>query len=570
MDIRTVGDAAGTAVEAVLGKVGDAVAPAPADAALARNIGHLHASENTGGRPEADDTHPPAELAAPRKVYEDCSRRVPAAARMESGRRQMTSEGFGAADIRKFIELTRPDIAPQETAAPLAGDHILYGDWRRPEPQLRPVPETVQGFRIRLDLRHTKPPVWRRIEVPGDIPLPRLHEVIQAAMGWTDSHLHRFRTGNDRNAPEFLTQFDLDEGDEGMLEDDVRLDQIIATEGDRLWYDYDFGDNWEHLLRVEKVLDTPPPAAVCIAGKLACPPEDSGGTWGYSELADWVRSDYDETLRPEVFDSTEEGRAWLPDGWHPDAFDIDDTNELIAAVTADPVAVVEELASLLELSRNRGSRGLRDALAHPAAHGPTEISAEAAAELTGPFRVLLDVIGDGAALTGAGYLKPAQVEQIAQRAGIADWWIGKANREDLTWPVAELRATARALGLVSMRKGRIAPTRAIAHHRDDPKAILRHIINRLPLGTAPAERHAGWAALAVAGSETPAEQWDESISWIMFDLGWRDRADPYRAPSSESPTLDVLRLLAGATRKHWRAHGMDPAVATVARAVMQA
>jgi len=263
---------------------------------------------------------------------------------MESGRRQMTSEVLGAADIRKFIELTRPDIAPQKTASPRAGDDLPYGDWRRPEPQLRPVPKRVQGFRIRLDLRHTKPPVWRRLEVPGDIPLPRLHEVIQAAMGWTDSHLHRFRTGNDRNAPEFLTQFDLDEGDEGMLEDDVRLDRIIATEGDRLWYDYDFGDNWEHVLRVEKVLDTPPPAAVCITGKLACPPEDSGGTWGYSELADWVRSDYHETLRPGVFDSTEEGRAWLPDGWHPDAFDIDEANERTAAVTSGPVAVVEKPA----------------------------------------------------------------------------------------------------------------------------------------------------------------------------------------------------------------------------------
>ena len=129
---------------------------------------------------------------------------------------------------------------------------------RRPEPQLLPVPSVVRGFRIRIDLQRTKPPVWRRVEVPGDILLPRLHEVIQAAMGWTDSHLHRFRTSNDRNAPEFLTQFDLDEGDEGMLEDDVRLDQVVANEGDRLWYDYDFGDDWKHLLRVEKVLDDPP------------------------------------------------------------------------------------------------------------------------------------------------------------------------------------------------------------------------------------------------------------------------------------------------------------------------
>src|SRR5690606_16823004 len=128
----------------------------------------------------------------------------------------MASEKFEAPDLQKFIASLRP-----------AADH-LDDLWRRPEPQLLPAPSVVRGFRIRIDLQRTKPPVWRRVEVPGDILLPRLHEVIQAAMGWTDSHLHRFRTSNDRNAPEFLTQFDLDEGDEGMLEDDVRLDQVIA------------------------------------------------------------------------------------------------------------------------------------------------------------------------------------------------------------------------------------------------------------------------------------------------------------------------------------------------------
>ncbi|WP_245650167.1 plasmid pRiA4b ORF-3 family protein [Millisia brevis] len=481
----------------------------------------------------------------------------------------MASEDFEAAEIRKFIELVQTGAAQEQFAAPITDMDSMDDLWRRPEPQLLPVPATVQGFRLRIDLQRAKPPVWRRIEVPGDITLPRLHEVIQASMGWTDSHLHRFRTGNGRNAPEFLTQFDLDDGDEGMLEIDVRLDRILSATGDRLWYDYDFGDNWEHVLRVEKVLDTPPPAAVCIAGKLACPPEDCGGIWGYDELADWVRGDYAEALRPEVFDSTADGRDWLPDGWHPDAFDIDETNQLIAMVTAEPVAVVEELASLLELSRNRGTRGLRDALAHPSAHGPTEISADAAVELTEPFRVLLDVIGGGAPLTGAGYLKPADVEQIAQRTGIADWWIGKANREDLTWPIADLRASARALGLVSVRKGRIAPTRLITDHTGDAQAILRHIINRLPLGRDPADRHAGWAALAVAGSETPVQLWDENISSLMYELGWRSGGNPYGGPPADSPTLDVLRLLAGAARKGPRAHGVNHSVAALARAVIQ-
>ena len=263
--------------------------------------------------------------------------------------------------------------------------------------------------------------------------------------------------------------------------------------------------------------------SVCLTGRLACPPEDCGGVWGYSELAAWVRSDYDDDLRPDVFDSTEEALAWLPNGWHPDMFDVDETNEAIAVISAEPIPVVEGLASLLTLEGLRGARGLRDLLAHPAVSGATEVSAEEAAELTESFRVLLDVIGDGMPLTAAGYLKPAAVEQIAQRTGMTDWWIGKANREDITWPVAELRATARALGLISVRKGRIAPTRAITKHRDDPQAILRHIAGRLPLGNSALEDQAGWLALAVVACETPAQLWEQSIAPKIGRASCRER-----------------------------------------------
>ena len=121
-----------------------------------------------------------------------------------------------------------------------------------------------------------------------------------------------------------------------------------------------------------------------------------------------------------------------------------------------------------------------------------------------------------------------------------------------------------------MRKGRIAPTQAIAKRRDDPQAILRHITGRFPLGTTPAERHAGWMALTVVANETPAELWEASISERLFDLGWRDREGPYRAPSPESPTLDTLRLLAGAIRASGRLKGVNAAVAAIARAVIRA
>jgi hypothetical protein len=113
----------------------------------------------------------------------------------------------------------------------------------RSEPTLRPVPTEIRGFRVRLDLHGAKPPIWRRLELPGDLTLPRVHDVIQTAMGWYDSHLHRFRTGSDHRSPYFITDFDLDEGEEGLLENDVRLDQILAEKGDQLWYEYDFGDS---------------------------------------------------------------------------------------------------------------------------------------------------------------------------------------------------------------------------------------------------------------------------------------------------------------------------------------
>ncbi|WP_239010629.1 MULTISPECIES: plasmid pRiA4b ORF-3 family protein [Rhodococcus] len=70
-------------------------------------------------------------------------------------------------------------------------------------------------------------------------------------------------------------------------------DQLLTGTGDRLWYEYDFGDGWDHVLAVEAVLDEPPTEVRCTAGRMACPPEDCGGMWGYAELAAWVRGGCD-------------------------------------------------------------------------------------------------------------------------------------------------------------------------------------------------------------------------------------------------------------------------------------
>lgn len=453
------------------------------------------------------------------------------------------------------------------TALLNAGPSPMMDLLEEPRPEVRAVPVITRGFRVRLDLRGTKPPVWRRLELPGDLTLPRLHEVIQAAMGWTDSHLHRFRTGVDRRSPHFITDFDLDEGEDGILEDEVRLDQLVASPGDRLGYEYDFGDDWDHVLTVEQVLDTPPSQPRCTGGRLACPPEDCGGIGGHDELAQWVRSGHDDALLPLGLEDAEHGHGWLPPGWHPDEFDIDEANDALAIVSAEPAAVTEELGAMIDQLYRRGDRSLRDVLAHPTSHEPAEISDEDAARLTEPYRVFLETIGEGVKLTQAGYLPPAIVDTFAERSGISAWWIGKANREDLTWPVQEVRETARGLGLVTVRKGRLTPTVKGARVRGDARALWRHIVSRLPLGTKDIDHDAGWLALAVVGSGVPAESWSSGISDLLARFGWRTDHPVYWLPPAISPTLFVLEFLAGSARTSRRLTGVNAAVAATARAV---
>ncbi len=477
-------------------------------------------------------------------------------------------------DAERLAQQLLAGATPEEVRALL--DALLSGrvasifeKMQSVEPTLRSAPTEVCGFRVRLDLHGAKPPVWRRLELPGDLTLPRLHDVIQAAMGWTDSHLHRFRTGSDHRSSYFVTTFDLDEGEDGVSEDDVRLDQLVAVRGDALWYEYDFGDGWDHVLKVEEVLREPPALTCCTDGRMACPPEDCGGIGGYAELARWVRSGYVDDLLPDVFEDAGHAHDWLPMNWHPDHFDLDDVNGALSLAVAEPVAVTGELAELLENLERRGVRALREVLGRPAWHGPTEVTDAEAARLTQTYQVLLDVIGPGVSLTGAGYLPPAIVEQVAERSGITGWWIGKANREDLTPPVAGVRDTARALGLLTVRKSKLIPTAIGTRCRQDPRALWAHIVGRLPLGTKDFDRHAGWLALAVAGSGSPAEKWRDEISDLLLALGWRTERDSYSRPPAYSPTLEVLDELAGAARTGWRATGTDPAVATTARAVIR-
>jgi hypothetical protein len=179
--------------------------------------------------------------------------------------------------------------------------------------------EAVLQLKVTL-IGASKPPVWRRLLVPATMRLDRLHNVIQAAMGWKDYHLHVFSAGG----------VDYGQPDPELGHRDERktsLDRVLSQPGERMRYTYDFGDDWEHDIVVEKVLAAEPGARypICVAGKGSCPPEDCGGVWGYASLR--------ETLEDPTHEEHEDMLEWLgletAAEFDPAAFDADEVNVLL-------------------------------------------------------------------------------------------------------------------------------------------------------------------------------------------------------------------------------------------------
>ena len=161
-----------------------------------------------------------------------------------------------------------------------------------------------------MTLRDVSPPIWRRLVVPGDTTLAKLHVILQVAMGWEDYHLHGFRIGKKRYGPADYEDVMADEIDEST----VTLAEAFGEERKGI-YDYDFGDSWEHEIVLEKTTSTEPQAvAVCLAGKRACPPEDSGGGWGYANLL--------EALADPTHEEHEEYLEWAGEDFDPEDFSL--------------------------------------------------------------------------------------------------------------------------------------------------------------------------------------------------------------------------------------------------------
>lgn len=177
-------------------------------------------------------------------------------------------------------------------------------------------------LQLRIELDDIEPLIWRRVLVPANITLGRLHRVIQAAMGWTDSHLHEFVIDG--------LHYGVSDPDDDMLPYQViaetRARLLSALNGRRRFdYLYDFGDSWEHLVRVEKTLPPMPMSQpMCVGGERACPPEDVGGCSGYTDFVRIMGAPSDS--------EHEELLEWYGGLFDPDAFDVAQADRMLSRI----------------------------------------------------------------------------------------------------------------------------------------------------------------------------------------------------------------------------------------------
>ncbi len=159
-------------------------------------------------------------------------------------------------------------------------------------------------FQFKISLKYSAPLIWRRIQVPADYTFWELHCVIQSAMGWLGGHLHGFRFINKKNNYQTISialPLPDDESGSGLVDErEAKIADYFGKISKQAIYEYDFGDGWEHIIALEKIMPAKPKEKYLkiIAGANACPPEDCGGIYGYYNmlkiLEDPKNSEYEE------------------------------------------------------------------------------------------------------------------------------------------------------------------------------------------------------------------------------------------------------------------------------------
>ncbi len=200
---------------------------------------------------------------------------------------------------------------------------VVKGKRKGAVPKARPKVKKDENqdrvYQLRISLIGSKPEIWRRILVSGNTTLAKLHGIIQILIGWEDDHLHEFVI-----AGVHYTMPLPDDLVPSQDEKRFRLYEVAAKEGLKFLYTYDFGDDWEHEIMVDKILEEDKRFVgkpVCIGGENAGPPEDIGGILGYLETLKAIKN----PRHPEH----EELKEWLGE-FDPKAFDIDLVNRILS------------------------------------------------------------------------------------------------------------------------------------------------------------------------------------------------------------------------------------------------
>ena len=202
--------------------------------------------------------------------------------------------------ITPFPELDSPALKQMEFNAVEEAPHTPA-----PKPKDGKISERLV---FRIDLEGPRPPIWRRLSISSEATFADLHDAIQTLFDWDNSHLHSFYKVQDRR---IVSSIGPDRENNDQSEDDTQLKEVFNRKGSKIHYVYDFGDNWTHLIKLEKSIKSQPGESgpTCLAGRGIAPPEDCGGVWGFMDLLD-PESGYAEEMEwdPEQIRHLREGK----------------------------------------------------------------------------------------------------------------------------------------------------------------------------------------------------------------------------------------------------------------------
>lgn len=186
--------------------------------------------------------------------------------------------------------------------------------------------DVVKKYTLRVTLQGLKPAIYRKFEVPSNITLRNLGELILDIMGWEDCHLHQFRVKDRLFAPKSQSDVDyhpLFDNGRNYFSDDYTLSDVLSEKGKAIEFEYDFGDSWRHEVKLSSVGEYKPNEVYAVRfvdGKRACPVEDCGGVWGYMALCAHYNGDdsFDHDFGCEFFD------YYIDEFFDPEYFDADE------------------------------------------------------------------------------------------------------------------------------------------------------------------------------------------------------------------------------------------------------